>query len=287
MGGTGKTPVVAALAEWLLRQHETPAILSRGYGRQRAPEGVVVVSDGQRILAGVDTAGDEPLMLARTLHGAIVVVAEDRSLAGALAERKLGATVHLLDDGFQHLRLARAIDVLVTSRGEIPGGRVIPFGRLREPASAAARADAVVVVDVDLADAQAEGWALGISQAVAARRTLARAEGEARTVFAIAGIGRPEQFFAGLRQAGFAVAGTMAFRDHHRYTHADVRRIARAAQASGAETVVTTMKDLVRLETLETLPFALEPIAMSLTFDGWEVLTATVQEAMTRAREAA
>jgi tetraacyldisaccharide 4'-kinase len=150
VGGAGKTPLVASIAEWLLARGERPAILSRGYKRRDRLEGVVVVSDGRDVLASVDSAGDEPLMLARALPGAIVCVCEDRYLAGVLAERRLGATVHLLDDGFQHVQLTRDLDILVTPLGEISNGRVLPFGRLREARSAAARAQFVVVMDADI-----------------------------------------------------------------------------------------------------------------------------------------
>jgi len=91
VGGTGKTPLIAQLAEWLLAQGERPAILSRGYGREDAADGVVVVSDGQSVRASISRTGDEPLMLARAVPRAVVCVCEDRHLAGALAERCLGA----------------------------------------------------------------------------------------------------------------------------------------------------------------------------------------------------
>ncbi len=103
MGGRGKTPVVAYVARLLVEAGERPAILSRGYGRRRQEDGVVVVSDGRHLLADLDRSGDEPLMLARTVPGAAVLVCERRALAGALAERRFGATVHVLDDGFQHV----------------------------------------------------------------------------------------------------------------------------------------------------------------------------------------
>ena len=172
MGGTGKSPVVAAIAQWLVEHGERPAILSRGYGRADAVDGVVVVSDGTRVLEGVDRSGDEPLMLARQVPGAAVCVSPDRYLAGTLAERRLGCTVHVLDDGFQHLQLARDLDVLVTTMGEIPKGRVIPMGRLREPMDAASRAQVLVVSDTTAGAASTEAWSLGISQACGARRAL-------------------------------------------------------------------------------------------------------------------
>ncbi len=166
VGGTGKTPVVAALAQRLVEAGHRPAILSRGYARTDAIDGVVVVSDGTAIRATFDQSGDEPLMLARQVPKAIVCVSPDRHLAGTLAEQQLGCTVHLLDDGFQHLELARNLDVLVTTIGEIPNGRVMPMGRLREPMDAAARAHFLVVSDATAGAASAEAWTLGISAVV-------------------------------------------------------------------------------------------------------------------------
>ena len=143
LGGTGKTPVTALIARWLIEAGERPAVLSRGYGRAMVEHGVVVVSDGRHLLADLDRAGDEPLMLAREAPGARVLVCEQRALAGALAERALDATVHVLDDGFQHLQLARDIDLVVTNAQDL-AGRPLPFGRLREPVSALQAADAVI-----------------------------------------------------------------------------------------------------------------------------------------------
>ncbi len=133
-GGSGKTPVVEQIARVLVDRGERPAILTRGYARRRALDGVTVVSDGSKILAGLETAGDEPLMLARALPGVPVLVAADRYLAGRLAERQLGATVHLLDDGFQHLALARDVDLLLVAEEDLTD-RMLPAGRLREAAA--------------------------------------------------------------------------------------------------------------------------------------------------------
>src|SRR5688572_17285152 len=172
VGGTGKTPVVAALAQRLIEAGHRPAILSRGYARTDAIDGVVVVSDGTAVRASIDQSGDEPLMLARQVPEAIVCVSPDRYLAGTLAERQLGCTVHLLDDGFQHLELARNLDVLVTTIGEIPNGRVLPVGRLREPIDAAARAHFLVVSDATSGAASSEAWTLDIQQSCGALRKL-------------------------------------------------------------------------------------------------------------------
>jgi tetraacyldisaccharide-1-P 4'-kinase len=144
VGGSGKTPLVRHLAVLLRQLGEHPAILSRGFARAAAEDGVVVVSDGLRIRADLGRSGDEPLMLARALAGVGVFVSADRYLAGLLAERRFGATVHILDDGFQHFALERQADLLLVSDDDLDGGRTLPFGRLREPAGAAAAADAII-----------------------------------------------------------------------------------------------------------------------------------------------
>jgi len=115
MGGSGKTPVVAALARLLRQRGERPVILTRGYGRRDKREGVVVVSDGERVLEPVERSGDEPQLLARTLPGVPVLVGADRYLAGVFAARHFAATVSILDDGFQHVQLERDVDLLLVS----------------------------------------------------------------------------------------------------------------------------------------------------------------------------
>ena len=128
VGGTGKTPLVAAIATWLVAIGERPAILSRGYARTVTSRDATVVSDGTRIRTDVAHAGDEPLMLARAVPGAAVVVCAERHAAGVVAEETLGATIHLLDDGFQHLPLARDLDIVVTAAGTLATDAVLPKG---------------------------------------------------------------------------------------------------------------------------------------------------------------
>lgn len=298
VGGTGKTPVVAAIAQWLIDAGERPSILSRGYGRADAADGVVVVSDGREIQASVDRAGDEPLMLARQVPGAVVCVSPDRHLAGLLAEQQLGCTVHLLDDGFQHLELARNLDILVTTIGEIPNGRVLPVGRLREPMDAASRAHVLVVSDATAGAASAEAWTLGISQSCGSLRSLgdpvsirltasAKASAEnlwcpalagltGARVLAIAGIANPDRFAGSLREAGWHVVDRMAFPDHHRYAAGDIAAIEARAMSSGANAIFTTDKDAVRLEGLSaSLPIYRVPLVVA--FDPPDVLFASVR----------
>ena len=241
MGGSGKTPIVAAVARELAAAGERPAILSRGYARRRSADGVTVVSDGRTIGVGVDLAGDEPLMLSRQLPGIAVLVGSDRYLSGRLAEERLGATVHILDDGFQHLALGRAADLLVVDEEDL-GDDVLPAGRLRERLDAARAADAALV---NGRDPQRLAARLGITEAFSVSRVLG--DVPEAPLFAVAGIARPQRFFGDLAARGCKVAGSLAFPDHHRFSAADIARIATAAKKTGATVIATTEKDRVRL----------------------------------------
>jgi tetraacyldisaccharide 4'-kinase len=258
VGGSGKTPTVATLARLLQQRGERPAILSRGYARRAPADGVVVVSDGTRVLEPTVRSGDEPQMLARSLEGVPVLVAAERFLAGRLAERRFNASIHVLDDGFQHYRLARDVDLVIVSRKDLDE-EILPTGDLREPLAAVRHAHAVLVPG---SDEDAAAVAEQLSRVVPeffrmraqydALRSVhsgdTRRAGEGgRHVVAVAGIARPERFFAALRAQGWEIVREMVFRDHHWYTDGDVRAIARAAAAASADCVVTTEKDATRL----------------------------------------
>jgi tetraacyldisaccharide 4'-kinase len=256
VGGSGKTPVVASLARVLLERGHRPAILSRGYARRDDSDGVVVVSDGARVIAPVEASGDEPQMLARALTGVPVLVCPDRYLAGRLAESHFAATVHILDDGFQHLQLARDVDLLIVSPRDLDD-RVLPAGRLREPADAARVADAAIVHGSS-DEAARVASALGVARAFTmttrfeSLRPLIAGEsvpieGSGAHVLAVAGIARPERFFAAVREQGFEVVGEMTFPDHHWFAASDLQSIARKAASAHADVVITTEKDAVRV----------------------------------------
>jgi tetraacyldisaccharide 4'-kinase len=272
-GGSGKTPVVAHLARLLLARGERPAILSRGYARPVRTPGVTIVSDPSSILAPFDTAGDEPLMLARALPGVPVLVGADRYESGLLAESRFGSTVHLLDDGFQHLKLGRDVDLLLVNEDDLRD-RVLPAGRLREPLASASAADALVVAAERDEAIDRVGRELGVAAVFRLRRSIDPAPGGA-PVFAVAGIARPERFFEALAAAGWNVSGTMPFPDHHRFVDGDIDKIIRAARDAGVATVLTTEKDAVRLEgrTLAPLRMAAVPLHVTIapadTFEAW------------------
>ena len=260
VGGRGKTPIVATIARMLLDMGERPAILSRGYGRARSEAGVVIVRDAAGIRAGLDAAGDEPLMLARQLPGVCVLTCADRYRAGTVAEQQLGATVHVLDDGFQHLQLDRDIDLVIVGREDIAHPVTLPGGRLREPLDTLVAADAVLAEEGVMIDAAGLDLPLyRIRRETPADRGAAPADAGGRPVLAVAGIASPGRFFSDVRAAGWSVAGTMVFRDHHRFTAKDLERIVSSAREAGAATIVTTEKDYVRL-----LPF--EPWPMPIVF---------------------
>ncbi|MBV8859691.1 MAG: tetraacyldisaccharide 4'-kinase [Acidobacteria bacterium] len=273
-GGTGKTPLVEWAAKALAREGLRACVLTRGYGR--ADEGRrVVASDGARVLAEVSECGDEPRLLAERLLGAAAVVCDrDRVAAARWARAELGAEVFVLDDGFQHLRIARDFD-LVTLDATAPwgGGHMLPRGRLREPASGLARADCVVITRAELAEdieglraevarmsegraavftSRARGLSLtplsGYGRAVADDKAELIPKGSAG---AFCAVGNPRAFFENLRRGGFGLRYERAFPDHHPYGQADVESVEREAAARGAEVLLTTAKDAVKLRGLD------------------------------------
>lgn len=262
VGGRGKTPTVATIARLLIEMGERPAILSRGYARLKPADGVVIVRDASAMRADVARSGDEPFMLARQLPGAAVLASADRYLAGFLAEHQLGATVHILDDGFQHLQLERDIDIVLVGREDIARPDTLPAGRLREPLDTLVAADAVIAVDDDV-EIDTGSQEVPVFRAT---RTLARpnlaVEGP---VLAFAGVASPRPFFEGLKALGIDVGRTISFGDHHPYTQRDVDRIFAEARQAGASAVLTTEKDFVRL--LRFRPFPLPAGFAPLTME--------------------
>ena len=272
VGGSGKTPIVEYIARLLAAQGERPAILTRGYGRRTARDGVTVVSDGAGLIAGLDEAGDEPLMLARALPGVAVLVGADRFLSGRLAERRLGATIHILDDGFQHFELARDVDLLLVAEEDLQD-RPMPAGRLREGLEAARAADAALITAGYDTAADRIGRAFGVApvfrvtRAIGAPRRVAEPRDSVvvpsnSRVFVVTGIARPDRFKDDILSVGWDICGAIEFRDHHRFAARDVRRIAAEAKAAAAMIVLTTEKDAVRLAAcdLGALPIASVPL---------------------------
>jgi tetraacyldisaccharide 4'-kinase len=275
VGGTGKTPTVAHLCEQLIANGERPSILTRGYGRTRPSDGVTLVSDGKRIVADLATAGDEPLMLARLLPSVPVLVGNDRFACGQRAERDFNVSVHVLDDGFQHLTLARDVDLLLVDERDLDDC-VLPAGRLREPLTNAAAAHALLVTAEDASAVEHTAQALHVPVAFHLLRAIhtPRSLGQQTSVhtqgvrvLAFAGIARPERFFSDLSASGRAAVETITFADHHPFSQHDVDRIVERARAVGAALALTTEKDAVRLEGLDFTGVAVQAIPLSVTIE--------------------
>lgn len=276
-GGAGKTPLVAALAGHLRDGGHRVCILSRGYGRK--DHEVRVVSQGDGPLLGPAVAGDEPVLLAGGLPGVAVVVGPDRAAAGRQALERLSPTPDLfvLDDGFSHLRLARDLDLLAFPAADPWGGdRLPPAGRLREPLVAARHADAALLTDSPGPDAVATlrrglagrgfgGPVFGSTTRVRSARTVDGHEvSHSAAVFLVSGIARPERFEELVHRQGFQIRGRLRFRDHEEYGPTVLREIADAYKASGADLLLTTSKDRVKLfghldAPLAELPIQAEP----------------------------
>ena len=275
VGGTGKTPVVAHLCELLLAHGERPAILTRGYRRTRPTDGVTIVSNGRQIVTVLAAAGDEPLLLARLLPSVPVLVGTDRFQCGQRAERDFDITVHVLDDGFQHVTLARDVDLLLVDEGDLTD-QVLPAGRLREPLASAAAAHALLVTAGNGRAVTHVAQSLGVAVAFHVLRAIhtprwlgghAVPHTMSDRVVAFAGIARPERFFSDLTAAGRIVADQIAFADHHPYTQQDVDAIIDRARAGRASFAVTTEKDAVRLEGLDFKALPVQTIPLSVTIE--------------------
>jgi tetraacyldisaccharide 4'-kinase len=246
VGGAGKTPLVICLARLLQREGFRPDVLSRGYGRSRKTPERVKIAGGA---ADAERFGDEPLLIAREA-GVPVYVGVSRYAAGLLAEDEIGAEgrrVHLLDDGFQHRQLARNVDIVVMHRSDLRE-RLMPAGRLREPLASLQRADVIVLRQED---AELES-ALAVYAGKECRLWRVRREvvlsSPGGRVLAFCAIARPEEFFTALAALGVQVVKRMRFRDHHRYTAADIERIAQLGRRHGCDAFVITAKDEVKLD---------------------------------------
>jgi tetraacyldisaccharide 4'-kinase len=261
VGGSGKTPVVGLLARLLMEKGHPVAILSRGYGGSFRGE-CLVVSDGKSVLAGADTAGDEPVMLARALPGAVVAVGARRDVVGRAVESRFGRRVHLLDDGFQHLRLARNLDVVCVSASDLED-RLLPAGRLRESPAALQRAGLVLLATdgatpAALARAREqlgpERTFLTSREVIGFADTGGAAAPAPRQAFLVSGIARPERLVNDVQAQGVAVVGHAIFADHHRFRGAEVAAAGQRARAAQADALVITEKDAVRFPASAELP---------------------------------
>lgn len=268
VGGTGKTPAAMAVAKLLKDMGRSPAILSRGYGGSLQKKGGLV-SDGKTVLLSPFEAGDEPCLMALALPSIPVVVGRNRAENGAFCINKLGSDVLLLDDGFQHLRLHRDINIVLADAGRPFGnGRILPRGPLREPASQIKRADALVLSRALPYSPTPEIWPSGRPCFRACHRPTGFLEhrflkapgpvAEARPmlplsilkgvrVAAFSGIADNDAFFGSITGLGGKIVLRRGFYDHHPYSLYELDRLFSDIGKSGADLLLTTEKDAVRI----------------------------------------
>ena len=291
-GGTGKTPLV----EWVCRavarelggsdgEGGRVCVLTRGYGREN-PNTQVVVSDGTQVLANERTAGDEPLLLAQNLLGIAAVVANaDRVAAGEWAIKNLHTKVFVLDDGFQHLRLARDLDIVtIDATNPWGGGSLLPYGRLRETRAGLSRADCVVITRADQIEDVPSLKAtiakeVGLSPIFSSRMRTSRVrllDGDnvepvslgSQPITAFCGVGNPDSFFDHLRRESWTTVFTRAFADHHNYVQSELDALVEEAVANGTKALVTTAKDAIKLSGFQLkLPCFVVEIQISIDDD--------------------
>jgi tetraacyldisaccharide 4'-kinase len=268
LGGTGKTPVVIALVEWLLAQGKRVAILSRGYRRTSTAQ-YLLVSNGDRLLVGPQEAGDEPFLIAQRCPKAIVAVGADRYELGDWVLSRFPVDCLVLDDGFQHRGLYRDVNLLLVDATDVEGlAALVPAGRLREPLRAAARATAIVVTRADVPAQVTKVCrklraALGsmpdpiqavfhpeglVSVTTGASQPLSWSKG--KTAVLCSGVGNAGSFRSLVERMGIKILGEVAYVDHHGYTSQDVDLLRAKAVELRAELIVTTEKDACKLAEL-------------------------------------
>jgi tetraacyldisaccharide 4'-kinase len=276
MGGTGKTPVVIALALQAAARGFKPCILTRGYkGRTTKPRHASI---GSGPISNYLELGDEPVLMAQRTEGVEIIVGADRFMAGLLSK---DSNLFILDDGFQHWRLYRDIDIALIDITAHKGDRLLPFGSLREPQSGLRRADIIIKTrcnqgNGDKTDKMLHYYGIKnpIFDADFKPRYLINAYGERfnidnltdKSVFAFSGIGNPKSFILTLKSIGVNIAGTKEFRDHYSYSHRDIIEMIKQTNSCGAQCLLTTEKDILKLQMIKGLPQQPQIYALGLDF---------------------
>jgi len=281
-GGTGKTPAVIAIAELLQSASMRVAVISRGY-RNTLRGKFAIVSDGKNILVSPEEAGDEAFMLARFLKDVPILIGKKRFEAGIEAIKRWRVDVILLDDGFQHWKLARDLDVVTVDATQPFGtNRLLPAGTLREPKSALRRADIILLTRCDqtsnlnsvythmrkyaLYKPIVESLHVPYSlRPIGSTEVLGLDILKGKNILAVCGIGNPDAFVSTLRSLKSAKITLLDFPDHHEYTPEDVELILGKSEEHRVDFIITTEKDEQKLLPFHNLPIFVLSIKLSLT----------------------
>jgi tetraacyldisaccharide 4'-kinase len=276
VGGTGKTPLVAFVAQILAEKDEKVCILTRGYGREN-PKKRVLISDGKQILVGdAKVAGDEPFELAKKLSGKAIVVADaNRVSAAKWVRENFEVTAFVLDDAFQHHKAKRDLDIVtIDATNPFGNGKLLPAGILREPLENLKRAGAIIITRANLSD-EVENLRSNIRKYNSVcpifvsknkvENLIELNEFHTKTpslpknknqspktkMLAFCALGNPNNFFEQLRREDFDLIKTEKFPDHHFYTQNDIKKLEQKASEANAKILLTTAKDAVKLKNLE------------------------------------
>jgi len=272
-GGTGKTPLVEWVSRKVAATGKKVCILTRGYGRDN-PDRMVIVSDGESVLATPSEAGDEPFLLAKNLVGAAAVISSaDRVAAGNEAIMQFDIDCFVLDDGFQHLRLERDLNIVaIDATNPWGGGHLLPYGRLREPLSGLGRADCIVITRADQVndvddlrnEIRTHAGNIPVFRSTMRNSRITPLHGFSEQlippVAAFCAIGNPRSFFNAISHE---LVLQKSFPDHHRYSQSEIDSLSETARRAGANSLITTAKDAVKLRSFSfSLPcfvFEVEP----------------------------
>jgi len=256
-GGSGKTPLVMYLANLLIKNGKNPGIVSRGYGRKS--KGLVVVHDGKKMKAKVDSAGDEPFLMATILKSVPVIVCEDRREAIRHLLNSSKVNIIIMDDGFQHRKVKRDLDIITISANDSKSDyRLLPWGKLREPIKNINRSNALVFTKTDnftppnmLAEFQSVFKGNSIVSSIIPVLMRYDSSGyhkslpSSEVLFAFCGIGEPDSFFKSIKQLDIKLGGKRIFSDHKEYTESVITELSAQIKSSNCPAIITTEKDLV------------------------------------------
>lgn len=283
-GGSGKTPMVTETANYILSLGKTPVILSRGYGRKNKTEQNVIVRDKKQILSDLENSGDEPFMLASSVECPIII-GSNRVKSAEISKQFL-PDVFVLDDGFQHWKIKRDIDIVcINSLNPFGNGMIIPAGILRENLTALKRAKIIIITNCNLCDSKKLNELRNNILKITGKQPLEISlvidkitnlfdnieiddnlkNGISFTV--VSAIGSPENFINTVKNAGLKIKNKFIFRDHHKYTKNDIVEIIN--KLSDNEKIITTAKDAVKIKNVidDEICKKIYVLNMSITFD--------------------